>query len=104
MSQNAEKILSSGTPLHEYGVNEYAFSRHAALLAVEELCLAAIPILGGDVYAVVDGRASPNYDSWYCDRAKDESENEYVCRSTALACEYITNYPNGGVLFVIVAK
>lgn len=63
------------------------------------------PILGGDVYKLVNGRIESTSDSWYCDRKESEPSYDYVVRSYHIACDYIRDYPGkANTFFSIVIE
>ncbi len=99
-------ILMRGISLSSVGVNNWALDRDQAILTIDRLESLNIPILGGDVYEIVDDRMESNYDSWHCDRNPEEGIDEFVERSAGCARKYISNYnnPRGRkTYFVLVA-
>jgi Immunity protein 40 len=94
-----------GKSLGEVGVNAYAFAKPDALELITLVESSHVPILGGDVYEIVDGRFSLTYDNWYCQKEDFPSEEEYVKSSAAKARDYVTDYADpvdGTVLYRIV--
>ena len=75
------------------GVNDFAYPRKEALKIANGYFNSNTPILGGDVYKLVNGRIESTSDSWYCDRKESESPYDYVVRSYHTTCDYIRNYP-----------
>jgi hypothetical protein len=106
-SNKIESILKMGKPLDSIGVNNWALSKKEALIAIEKLTQECVPILGGDVYEMINGRLKSTYDSWYCDIEEDESENSFLIRSIDKAGTYIRKYNArnaNAIYFVIVPK
>jgi hypothetical protein len=98
-------LASTGMSLQQLGLEDIALQREDALTAVEILQQQSIPILGGDVYFVRDGRAEPAYANWHCDSRTDERPADYLSRSCQDARQYITAFPDrDGVtpVFVLV--
>lgn len=106
-SIEVETIVSSGIALHNMGVSNWALSKEQALSALDKFEAEKIPVLGGDVLELNDGKLGHNYDNWYCDREPDEAFENYVARSISKARVYISNYRNPNQkqeMFVIVAE
>jgi len=92
----------NGIPLSSInpGSNEIALEYENALLAIEILKDNKVAILGGDIltfetnvliYAYRLWGDQYQYLNWYCDRNKDEEENEYLARSYSVAIFSINN-------------
>ncbi len=86
-------------PFSHPGIRQYrslysrrAFSREEALKVVEEFKSLEVPILGGDVYALVEGTFNPNYDNWFYDPLPNEEQFEFLSRSLNKAALYIDSY------------
>ncbi len=106
-SENVEAVLSIGVSLFDIGINNWALNKSQSMRALDEFERLKIPVLGGDVYEVVDGTPESNYDNWYCDRNDKEVLGEFIARSISYAREYISNYSNPSgreTLFVLVAQ
>lgn len=80
--------------LESLGVNGFAYTRKEALKIANGYFNSNKPILGGDVYKLVNGRIESTSDNWYCDRKESESPYDYVVRSYHIACDYIRDYPD----------
>ena len=91
-----------GFYLNSIGVSNWALGRSEAIGAIFKLHDCGIPILGGDVYVLTDGRIEQTYDSWHCDRLADEPETDYVKRSVEKALDYIDRYTLDSALFALV--
>ena len=105
-SEEVKKILEGGISLSSFGINNWALNKDQAMLAIDEFERHKIPILGGDVYEMVDGYPEANYDNWHCDRNADEELEDFVVRSVDCARDYIESYSNPRgqeVYFVLVA-
>lgn len=94
----SEKTKSNRTlksvSLEPLGVNGFAYLQKEALKIANGYFNSNKPILGGDVYKLVNGRIESTSDSWYCDRKESESLYDYVVRSYHITCDYIRNYPD----------
>jgi hypothetical protein len=104
-SADVESILSRGFDVEEFGSANWALCRADALVALSELCELGEPVLGGDVWKIVDGHPSLTRDNWYCQRSADESFESFLGRSIEVAKNYIRNYSSGesdGYLFELV--
>lgn len=101
-SSEVDVILSVGVSLECIGIKNWALSRNEAISAICELETHGVPILGGDVYHLVNGVAEQTYDNWYCDRDANELASEFLRRSVSKAKSYIENYKVDGALFAIV--
>ncbi len=89
----SDRTLKS-VSLELLGVNDFAYPRKDALKIANGYFNSNKPILGGDVYKLVNGRIESTSDSWYCDRKESESLYNYVVRSYHITCDYIRNYPD----------
>lgn len=106
-SRQTEAILSEGRSLIDIGICNWAFTKTAALTAIRQFASCSIPILGGDVYEIIDGSPKPNYDNWYCDPLAGETDIDFLNRSVTKAENYIKAYQDeesDKVLFVLVPK
>ncbi|MHC8393465.1 Imm40 family immunity protein [Pseudomonas sp. LB3P93] len=103
-SEQIDPILNCGVSLEHLGVRNWALGRDEALRAVYELEAFGISILGGDVYQLVGETAEQTYDSWYCDQGSDESDSDFLKRSSDKAASYIFRYLMPGGLFALVPK
>lgn len=82
-----------GIVLKALGVNDIALERNDALLAVEFLRNAEVPILGGDVYLERARGIELAYANWHCDPSQDEDRSHYLQRSWSTAESYVKSYP-----------
>lgn len=103
-SEQIDSILSCGISLDCVGIKNWALRRDDAIRAINELEALGVPILGGDVYQLVDGAAEQTYDNWYCDQESGELGSTFLKRSLDRAKSYICNYSMSGALFAIVPK
>lgn len=100
----ADEILSVGITLPDYGLG-WGLDKASALSALLELRQSMIPVLGGDVLILKEGRWVHTYDNWYCDRSPNEPYDDYCLRSNEVTKEYIQKYPTNDdsqVVFVFV--
>ncbi len=101
------EILARGRPLTEQGIHGVALTKRDALEAVEVLKKAGVPILGGDVWQMVDGKLQLEYSNWYMDRMDGESEASYAARSIAATVAYLHKFPDaedGTIFYVLVPQ
>ena len=101
-SNEVDIILGVGFSLECIGVSNLALSRNEAISAICELEAHEIPILGGDVYCLINGVPEQVYDNWYRDQEINELASEFLRRSASKAKNYIENYKIDGALFAIV--
>ena len=95
-------ILGEGKKLDVLGVDEYGFSFDNIKRVIEILKEKEIPILGGDVYLLSDGKIYPTYDSWYMNKS---GEKDFFIKSYEKTISYISDYINdneGQFIFSIV--
>ena len=87
-------LESRGIPLRTLGLAETALSRDDAILAVNLLRNASIPILGGDVYfKKVTGMESA-YANWHSDPMDGENRDGFATRSCLDSKNYIESFPS----------
>lgn len=77
--------------LNELGIDGIAYSYETAIMKVHSFVEQRIPIVGGDVFLLVDDSPTSTDDSWYCEQMFHESYIDYVYRSGKVALEYINN-------------
>lgn len=65
-----EKV-SEGISLTTIGINEYAWEYKNIIDIISILRKRKIPILGGDVYIIKNGKINTTFDSWYYDNISD---------------------------------
>jgi hypothetical protein len=99
-------LKSRGFPLIEVlGINEVALMREDALVAVELLRYASVPILGGDLYVQRGTSVESACTNWFTNCIPGESEEHYLVRSWNNAEKFIKELPElnaGRPLFVFV--
>ncbi|TBV02304.1 Imm40 family immunity protein [Stutzerimonas kirkiae] len=103
-SEQIDSILSCGASLDCVGIKNWALRRDDAIRAINELEALGVPVLGGDVYQLLDGGAEQTYDNWYCDQEFGELDSVFLKRSLDRAKSYICNCSISGALFAIVPK
>jgi hypothetical protein len=105
-SKEIDEILSIGRSLKDIGIRNWALNKECALVALDQLAVAGIAVLGGDVYLEHDKTLQSNYDNWYCQRENGESNAAFVKRSIMYSRAYVSNYnmPSLPVLFAIVPE
>jgi predicted aspartyl protease len=103
-SREVDDILSVGLSLKDIEINNWALNRDEAITAILKLYSLEIPILGGDVYKIVDDCFDFTYDSWCCDKNIGETDSQYLKRSIDESLQYIKNYLDDNVFFAIVPK
>ncbi len=103
-SEQIDSILGYGISLSCVGVKNWALGRDDAIRAINELEALGFPVLGGDVYQLVDESPEQTYDNWYCDQESGELNSAFLKRSSEKARCYIGSYSMSGALFSIVPK
>ena len=106
-SYSIDKILVSGLSLESLGIKNWALSRQKVLQVLEQFRELQVPILGGDVYRLVNGALRSNYDNWYCDELPNEFLSDFVIRSIDKAKQYIESYnikKGDDIFFTLVPK
>jgi hypothetical protein len=102
-----ELLVSRGVSLAEMNVRDIGLFRDDALLAIDLLREAEIPILGGDVWYRRNGRFEPAYANWHTDPNPTEDQRTYSQRSCKTAEQYVRGFPEQAVvepLFVLVIR
>lgn len=74
------------------GIRNWALTPQKAITAIRSLEKMKIAILGGDVYEIINNRFTSTYENWYCNKAQDEDDNQYLVRSIHMARQYILNH------------
>lgn len=84
-------IENKGISLSEInpGSREYGLALKDALDAIDLLESLHIPVLGGDILSNESGKLTYTYENWYSQKQRDESDDEYVKRSSEEAKNYI---------------
>ena len=99
-------IKERGRPLVEInpGSDEMALKIDDALKAIELLQNTHLAILGGDILSDESGELTYIYENWYCEKIKNENQDEYRNRSFDFAKKYINNLVERGSknLFVVL--
>ena len=90
--------------LKSIGVDGIAYTKSEALRIAVVYFNSNVPILGGDVYKLVNGRIISTSDSWYCEQNGSETPYEYLVRSYHVACDYINKYPDNANIFFSIVK
>ena len=91
-SNRVDEILRIGISLEPVRVKNWALSQQEAIQALIQFVELQIPILGGDVYELVNGVIQHSYDNWYCNRLPNEPHLNFVSRSVRKAREYIEHH------------
>lgn len=95
---------NNGISLSPIGINNWAMNKEKALFVLDYFRKINVPILGGDVFALIGNEISITYDNWYIN--PDGSE-EFIQKSIIYAEQYIVNYAstiNSAALFSIVPE
>ena len=82
-----------GISLRGLGINDVAFNREDATLALDLLQASATPILGGDVYSQRAARIELAYANWHSEPKSNETRAQFAERSCLEAKRYIADYP-----------
>lgn len=97
-----KSIMDRSISLKELGILEYAWNVDDVKRIVATFDVNKIPILGGDVYKIIDSKVCQTYDSWYINKS---SENDFYRISHEKTMSYILNYEKrneGQFLYTIV--
>lgn len=88
-----DRLIKNTLDLECIGIHEFAWEYKFALNAIKFLSDNNYIILGGDVYRINDqsGKISSTGDSWYFNKASDQSD---VIESYKRARDYIEKYRN----------
>jgi len=88
-------------------VRDIGLFREDALLAIEYLRDAEIPILGGEVWYGRDDKFELTYENWHTDPNPMEDQRTYSQRSCKAAEQYVRDFPeraDAETLFVLVIR
>ena len=88
----ADKNKIEYTDLSPMGVNSVAFTKENALLIVKKIKQENIPILGGDVCLMSNGKIQYSNDHWSYSKKDDETLRQYTERSYLATIDYLTKY------------
>jgi len=88
----SEELLIRGVSLDDVGFRGYAWKWQDALEVLSVLHTKRIPILGGDVYLIVDGRVTPTMDNWFINRENFTLADSFLNNSHKQSADYITAY------------
>ena len=92
MNEYQEIVDQGGQSLEDAGVTGHGLERSAALKAISVLSHHKIPILGGDVFRLSNGKLELTYDNWHIDKKDDEATKSYAIRSAQISENYVRNY------------
>jgi len=96
------EILKAGFSLQEIGIDNWAFKKPDALIAINKLSRIGVPIVKGDVLELIEGSLEINYDGWECAFHSGEPIIDFIRRSMHEAIDYIEDYPTDpNILFVL---
>lgn len=84
-----KSIMDKSISLKELGIFEFAWNLDNVQSIIEMFLEKKIPILGGDVYKIVDGKIYKTYDSWYINKS---DEDDFYHKSYEKARSYILSY------------
>lgn len=89
-------ILRKGYSLEHLGIGEIAWRKDEIISIIKILNKKKIPVLGGDVYKVINGKIEITYDNWYMD---NDGKPDYVEKSLSKVITYIGEYEsvNGNI-------
>ena len=95
-------IMDKSISLKEFGLLEYAWNLNDIKKIISILDIKKIPILGGDVYKIINGKVCPTYDSWYINKS---AESDFYRISYNKTMSYILSYEErnkGKYIYTIV--
>ncbi|MDE6761315.1 MAG: hypothetical protein K2J90_11645 [Lachnospiraceae bacterium] len=82
-------VVEAGLNLEYIGRFEYAWKKDEIIIILKILGEKGIPVLGGDIYKIIDGRVESTYDSWFIN---NDGASDFVERSLDKAISYIEKY------------
>ena len=100
----AERGIPLGPMIAPDGMFDVAFTVGDALIAVDVAKPCQLPILGGDLWVLADGRLLPAYANWHVNRDIRESHDQYVDGSARETVRYLTalRQPESGEFLVVI--
>ena len=84
-----KSIMDKGMSLKELGILEFAWNVNDIKRIIDTFSVKKIPILGGDVYKIIDGNIYQTYDSWYISKS---DENDFCKISYEKTISYVLTY------------
>ncbi len=84
-----KSIIDRSISLKEFGILELAWDVDDIKHIIDIFNASRIPILGGDVYRIINGKVCQTYDSWYINKS---NEDDFYRKSNEKAMLYILNY------------
>lgn len=82
-------LLEKSWSLAHLGIAEYAWEK-TEIMKILGICRERkIPVLGGDVYKIRNGKAEVTYDNWFIN---DDGTSDHAERSIDAAVSYIKEY------------
>ena len=102
--EKVKNILQIGIWMGDSGVNNWALTKLLALQVVDTLANEGIPILGGDVVELRDGKFRHTHDNWHINRRDFESKQKFLSSSIKITRNYIQGFDtyDRNVFFVLV--
>jgi hypothetical protein len=94
-----KNIQEKAIDLTSIGLNEVAWQKGDALLLLDYFDTNSVFVLGGDVLTLQDGTYQHNYDNWFFEKNEGNAKD-----SVQKAKIYISDYPEGNYVFVIVSE
>ena len=95
-------VINLGISLEKLGVNGLAWKKDEVKKIVEILRRKKIPVLGGDVYKIVNNKIQSTYDSWFLN---NNGKLDFVDKSFKKTISYIEEYESvncGDNIYVLV--
>lgn len=82
-------ILKKGYSLEQLGIGEIAWRKDEIISIIKILNKNNIPVLGGDVYKIINDKIEITYDNWYMN---NDGNSDFVERSLIKVVSYIGEY------------
>jgi len=100
----AERGIPLGPMIDPDGLFDVAFTIEDAVKAVDIAKSCQLPILGGDLWILAEGRLLPAYANWAVDRIVGENHDQYVDRAAHAAVRYLTalRQPESGEFLIVI--
>jgi hypothetical protein len=97
-------LTARGRVLSELGPGRVGLDRLTVLEAIESLRGTGAAIVGGEIVRISYDRAETTGETWRCEPAVGEPEEQFCRRSLLLAEELVREYPDpgdGSILYVL---
>jgi hypothetical protein len=108
-SLEIDDVLRHGIDLRHIGFKNWGFNKHQSFEIIKSLKSKNIPILGINIFQLINDQIVYSNDKWVSYKLSNETESDFLYRTTSQAIDYISSYvkkmndsPN--YLFAIIPK